>query len=290
MNGSNEVRDFLMARRAAVTPEMVGMPGGGDRRVPGLRREEVAILAGVSLDYYTRLERGRIQGASDAVLDAIADALRMTDVERAHLHDLARGVPATPAARARGAVTRELRESVQRVLDSMTFPAVVYNAQQDLIASNLLGRALFAPHFDADRPNLARFVFLDSRAHDYYADWPLACSLIAAMLRYQAGRDPLNADLTALIGELATRSARFRQDWADQDVHEHRTGSKVYRHPEVGELELNYDVFELPGEPGLSIGTYTATPGSPSADKLALLASSAATAHVESVRREEAEA
>ena len=170
MNGSNEVRDFLMARRAAVTPEMVGMPGGGDRRVPGLRREEVAILAGVSLDYYTRLERGRIQGASDAVLDAIADALRMTDVERAHLHDLARGVPATPAARARGAVTRELRESVQRVLDSMTFPAVVYNAQQDLIASNLLGRALFAPHFDADRPNLARFVFLDSRAHDYYAD------------------------------------------------------------------------------------------------------------------------
>ena len=290
MNGSNEVRDFLMARRAAVTPEMVGMPGGGDRRVPGLRREEVAILAGVSLDYYTRLERGRIQGASDAVLDAIADALRMTDVERAHLHDLARGVPATPAARARGAVTRELRESVQRVLDSMTFPAVVYNAQQDLIASNLLGRALFAPHFDADRPNLARFVFLDSRAHDYYADWPLACSLIAAMLRYQAGRDPLNADLTALIGELATRSARFRQDWADQDVHEHRTGSKVYRHPEVGELELNYDVFELPGEPGLSIGTYTATPGSPSADKLALLASSAATMHAESVRREEAEA
>ena len=110
------------------------------------------------------------------------------------------------------------------------------------------------------------------------------------MLRYQAGRDPLNADLTALIGELATRSARFRQDWADQDVHEHRTGSKVYRHPEVGELELNYDVFELPGEPGLSIGTYTATPGSPSADKLALLASSAATAHVESVHREEAEA
>ena len=290
MSRSSEVRDFLMARRAAVTPEEAGMPGGGDRRVRGLRREEVALLAGVSLDYYTRLERGRIQGASEAVLDAIADALRMTDVERAHLHDLARGVPATPAARARGPVQGRLRESVQRVLDNMTVPAVVYNAQQDLIASNLLGRALFAPHFDADRPNLARFIFLDSRAHDYYADWPLACSLTAAMLRYEAGRDPLNADLTALIGELATRSARFRQDWADQDVHEHRTGTKVYRHPEVGDLELSYDVFEMPGEPGLSIGTYTATPGTPSADKLALLASSAATAHAESVRREEAEA
>lgn len=290
MSRSSEVRDFLMARRAAVTPEEAGMPGGGDRRVPGLRREEVALLAGVSLDYYTRLERGRIQGASGSVLDAIADALRMTDVERAHLHDLARGVPATPAARARGAVQGRLRESVQRVLDNMTVPAVVYNAQQDLIASNLLGRALFAPHFDADRPNLARFIFLDSRAHDYYADWPLACSLTAAMLRYEAGRDPLNADLTALIGELATRSARFRQDWADQDVHEHRTGTKVYRHPEVGDLELSYDVFEMPGEPGLSIGTYTATPGSPSADKLALLASGAATALAESVRREEAEA
>lgn len=290
MSGSNEVRDFLMARRAAVTPEQAGMPGGGDRRVPGLRREEVALLAGVSLDYYTRLERGRIQGASGAVLDAIADALRMTDVERAHLHDLARGVPATPAARARGAVQGRLRESVQRVLDNMTVPAVVYNAQQDLIASNLLGRALFAPHFDTDRPNLARFIFLDSRAHDYYADWPLACSLTAAMLRYQAGRDPLNADLTALIGELATRSSRFRQDWADQGVHEHRTGTKIYRHPEVGDLELNYDVFEMPGEPGLSIGTYTAIPGSPSADKLALLGSSAATTHADSVRREGAEA
>ncbi len=287
MTGTNEVRDFLMARRAAVTPEQVGMPGGGDRRVSGLRREEVALLAGVSLDYYTRLERGRIQGASDAVLDAIARALHMTDVERAHLHDLARGTPTNAAARAhaRSAEHRGLRESVQRVLDSMTVPAVVYNAQQDLVASNLLGRALFAPHFDNDRPNLARFIFLDSRARDYYVDWPLACSLTAAMLRYQAGRDPLNADITALIGELATRSARFRHDWADRDVHEHRTGTKVYRHPEVGELELTYDVFEMPGDPGLSIGTYTAAPASSSGDKLALLASTAATAQVEAARR-----
>jgi transcriptional regulator with XRE-family HTH domain len=280
MPADTEVRDFLMARRAAVSPEQAGMPGGGDRRGAGLRREEVAILAGVSLDYYTRLERGRIQGASEAVLNAIADALQMTDVERAHLHDLARGIPSTPAGRAhtRGGSGAQLRPSVQRVLESMTVPAVVYNAQQDLIAANLLGRALFAPHFDADRPNMARFIFLDSRARDYYADWPLACSLTAAMLRYQAGRDPLNADLTAVIGELATRSAQFRQDWADQGVHEHRTGTKVYRHPDVGDLELTYDVFEMPGEPGLSLGTYTATPETASAEKLALLASAAATA------------
>ncbi|GAA2044488.1 helix-turn-helix transcriptional regulator [Agromyces tropicus] len=287
MAAENEVRDFLMARRAAVTPEQAGIPGGGDRRVAGLRREEVALLAGVSLDYYTRLERGRIHGASESVLDAIADALRMTDVERAHLHDLARRAPATPAARARTTSMgrRELRESVQRVLDNMTVPAVVYNAQQDLIAANLLGRALFAPHFNTPRPNLARFIFLDSRARDFYGDWPLACSLTAAMLRYEAGRDPLNTELTALIGELATRSAQFRLDWADRDVHEHRTGTKVYRHPDVGEIELDYDVFELPGEPGLSIGTYTAASGTPSADKLILLASSAATVHADELRK-----
>ena len=283
MTDANEVRDFLMARRAAVTPEQAGMPGGGDRRVAGLRREEVALLAGVSIDYYTRLERGRIAGASESVLDAIADALQMTDVERTHLHDLARRASATPAARAQATAARpgELRESVQRMLDHLTVPAVVYNARQDLIASNLLGRALFAPHFEAPQPNMARFIFLDSRAGDFYADWALACSLTAAMLRYEAGRDPLNADLTALIGELATRSPRFRQDWADQDVHEHRTGTKVYRHPEVGALELTYDVLELPGEPGLSIGTYTAAPGTPSADRLSLLASIAVTTDAE---------
>ncbi len=279
MAAEDEVREFLMARRAAITPEQAGMPGGGDRRVAGLRREEVALLAGVSLDYYTRLERGRISGASDAVLDAIADALRMTDVERSHLHDLARRLPATPAGRAHAtrAGSGELRVSVQRLLDQMHAPAVVYNARQDLIASNLLGRALFAPLFDSPRPNMARFIFLDSRAQDFYDDWPLACSLTAAMLRYQAGRDPLNADLTSLIGELATRSAEFRRHWAQQDVHEHRTGTKVYRHPDVGAMELSYDVLELPGEPGLSIGTYTAAPGTPSAERLSLLASIAAT-------------
>ena len=158
-----------------------------------------------------------------------------------------------------------------------TVPAVAVNAQQDLVTANLMGRALLSPHFDAERPNLARFIFLDSRAHDYYVDWPLACSLTAAMLRYEAGRDPLNGSLTALIGELSMRSPQFRNDWADRDVHEHRTGTKLYRHPEVGVLEVTYDVFAMPGEPGLSITTYTVAEGSDAADKMALLSTWAAT-------------
>ncbi|RXZ70752.1 helix-turn-helix transcriptional regulator [Agromyces albus] len=278
MNTNDDVREFLMSRRANVTPEQAGLPDfGGERRVAGLRREEVAMLAGVSLDYYTRLERGKIHGASESVLNAIATALHLDDVERAHLFDLARAVPPTPATRRPPTSPRTIRPSVQRVLDHMAVPAVVYNARQDLVASNLLGRALFAPHFEADPPNNARFIFLDSRARDYYDDWPLACSLTAAMLRYEAGRDPLNSDLTALIGELSTRSPQFRKNWAEQDVHEHRTGTKIYRHPAIGPLELHYDVFEMPGEPGLSIGTYTAEAGTAAADGLTLLATWATT-------------
>ncbi|MDQ0029094.1 helix-turn-helix transcriptional regulator [Arthrobacter bambusae] len=278
MTKKDDIRKFLVSRRANVTLAQAGLPDVGDeRRVPGLRREEVAQLADVSVEYYTRLERGNIHGASESVLNAIARALHLTDVEREHLLDLARITPAAANHAEKTTAAVAVRPSVQRVLDNLTVPAVVYNARQDLIASNLLGRALFSPHFESDRPSIARFIFLDSRAKDYYADWPLGCSLTAAMLRYEAGRDPLNAALTELIGELATRSPQFRKDWADQDVHEHRTGQKVYRHPEVGDIELTYDVFEMPGEPGLFIGTYTPEQGFESADKIALLGSWAAT-------------
>ncbi|MET3934638.1 helix-turn-helix transcriptional regulator [Arthrobacter sp. OAP107] len=278
MSKKDDIRKFLVSRRANVTLAQAGLPDFGDeRRVPGLRREEVAQLAGVSVDYYTRLERGNIHGASDSVLNAIARALHLSDVEREHLLDLARVTSPVTNATGRTTAAVAVCPSVQRVLDNLAVPAVVYNARQDLVASNLLGRALFSPHFDSDRPNMARFIFLDSRAKDYYADWPLACSLNAAMLRYEAGRDPLNAEITELIGELATRSPQFRKDWADHDVHEHRTGRKVYSHPEVGDLDLTYDVFEMPGEPGLSISTYTPDEGSESADKIILLASWAAT-------------
>lgn len=276
MSRKDDVREFLISRRAHVTPEQAGIEvGGEDRRVPGLRREEVAMLAGVSPDYYTRLERGNLRGASDSVLEAVARALRLDDVEREHLFDLARPAPARRKT-ARPAAPTSVRPSVQRVLDSMTAPAIVVNAQQDVVAANALGRALFAPHLDSERPNLARFIFLDERARDFYVDWPLACSLTAAMLRFEAGRDPLNDALTALVGELATRSPQFRNDWAQRDVHEHRTGEKTYRHPEVGELDLAYDVFDLPGEPGLSMCTFTAAASSVTAERLALLGAWAA--------------
>ncbi|WP_435054259.1 alcohol dehydrogenase catalytic domain-containing protein [Nonomuraea angiospora] len=194
-----------------------------------------------------------------------------------HLFDLARPTPTTPAARSRRRARPSVRASVQRVLGKLAVPAVVVNAQQDLIAANPMGRALFAPHFEAEEPNLARFIFLDPRARDFYVDWPLARSMTAAMLRLEAGRDPLNQELTAHIGELSTLSPQFRADWAERDVHEHRTGRKVYRHPEVGEIDVTFDVFELPGEPGLSICAYSVEEGSPSAGRFALLSSWAAT-------------
>lgn len=276
----DDIREFLIARRANITPERAGLPVGvTERRVPGLRREEVAMLAGVSLDYYTKLERGsaKLRNASDSVLDAIARALQLDDVEREHLSVLARGTQAPRKAQpTQPAQAAGLRGSMQRVLDSMTVPALAYNTCQDVIATNLLGRAMFTQLFDCDQANLARFTFLDSRARDFFDDWPLACSLTAAMLRFQAGRDPLNKDLTALIGELSTRSPQFRLDWAAQDVHEHRTGQKTYRHPEVGELHVSYDVLEMPGEQGLSITTYSAEEGSPTEEKFKLLASWAA--------------
>jgi transcriptional regulator with XRE-family HTH domain len=272
------VREFLVSRRAKVTPAQAGIPVyGEDRRVPGLRREEVAMLAGVSIDYYTRLERGHITGASDSVLEAVARALMLDEVERAHLFDLARSAPgaqAAPAPPPAGAV----RPSVQRMLDSMATPAIAHNGHQDLVAANRLGRALYAPHFDTDRtPNTARFVFLDPRARDYYLDWPLARRTTAAMMRLEAGRNPLDEGLTALIGELSARSNVFAQDWARHNVHSHRNGTKSFRHPDVGLIEADFDVFEPAGAERLWIVTYTVEPGTPSADALALLGALAAT-------------
>ena len=235
------------------------------------------MLAGVSVDYYTRLERGNLRGASESVLNAVAQALRLNDVEREYLFDLARAVPHPTTAEA-GAPARTVRTSVQRVLDTMSVPAVVHNTRQDVVAANLLGRALYAPHFDTDGvPNSARFTFLDPRAEQFYVDWAMVRRTTAATLRREAGRDPLNAELTALIGELSTRSPRFREDWAVHNVHEHRTGVKAFRHPEVGLVEVAFDVFVMPGTPDLNIVTYSAPAGSDTAEKFALLASWAAT-------------
>lgn len=289
MRSKDEVRRFLVSRRANITPAQAGIPDIGERRVPGLRREEVALLANISLDYYTRLERGNIRGASESVLDAVARALRLNDAEREYLFDLARTAPAS--VRHREPAEPSVRASVQRVLDQTRVPAIIYNATQDLVAANLMGRALYSQHFDTEgTPNLARFIFLDPRARDFYVDWPLARRLTAAMLRLEAGRDPLNSALTALIGELSTRSPGFRTDWAGHNVHEHRHGVKAFRHPEVGVVEVTFDVFEMPGEPGLQIVTYSVPPDTDSADRFALLEAWAATREAEARRATDAPA
>lgn len=272
------IRDFLTTRRAKLTPERVGLPNAGRRRVPGLRREEVAVLAGVSPDWYNRLEKGHIAGVSDDVLDAVARALRLDGAERDHLFNLARAArPArTPPRRVKTAVP----VSMQRVLDSMSGTAAfVRNGRLDILASNGLGRALYAPVLDQPqhRANIARFDFLDPRAADYYPDYDGALAVAVALLRTEAGRNPHDPDLTALIGELATQSEAFRTRWGAHDVRLHRGGIKTFNHPTVGYLELAYDSMELVAAPGLVLTAYTAAPATASADNLALLASWAVT-------------
>ncbi|MGN8024772.1 helix-turn-helix transcriptional regulator [Microbacterium sp. 22242] len=277
MSSKDEARDFLVSRRAQITPAQVGLPEyGEERRVPGLRREEVADLAGVSVGYYTRLERGEIGGASESVLGAIARALRLTDVEREHLFDLARRSAIAPARSTTHEPT-EVRASVRRLVDSIGMPAIVQTPRLDLVAANRLGRMLFAPVFeDARGANFARFNYLDPRSREFYVDWPLARRTGAAILRREAGRDPLDEGLTELIGELSTLSPLFREDWARRDVHEHRTGVKQFVHPEVGRLDLAFEVLGTPGDSMHRLITYSAEPGTEADEKLAILGSLAA--------------
>jgi transcriptional regulator with XRE-family HTH domain len=274
-----EIREFLTSRRAKITPDQVGLTAYGPRRVPGLRREEVAVLAGVSVPYYTRLERGDMSGVSDSVLEALARALQLDDAERAHLFDLARA--AGPSARPRRRPAQRIRPSVQRLLDAMTgAPALVQNGRLDILAANPLGRALYSDmHAQQGGPvNHARFVFLDPRAQDFYGDWERAASDTVAILRTEAGRDPYDRGLSDLVGELSTRSDEFRTRWAAHNVRIHRTGVKHFHHPVVGDLSLTYEMLELAADTGLSILTYTAEPGSRSEEGLRLLGSWAATA------------
>jgi transcriptional regulator with XRE-family HTH domain len=278
VDNRSEIRDFLATRRAKLTPGQVGLPTSGRRRVPGLRREEVAVLAGVSTDWYIRLERGHISGVSDEVLDAVARALQLSDVERDHLFNLARA--AKPARTPRARTAMPIPPSLQRVLDSMVgVAAFVRNGRLDILAANPLARALYAPVLDepAHRANIARFDFLDPRAADYYPNYDGALSVAVALLHTEAGRAPHDKDLTELIGELATRSEAFRTRWGTHDVRTHRGGIKQFNHPVVGQLELAYDSMELVAAPGLVLTAYTAEPATASADALSLLASWAAT-------------
>ncbi|MGC5023136.1 helix-turn-helix domain-containing protein [Tsukamurella sp. DT100] len=280
MDNRAEVREFLTSRRAKVTPDEVGLPAGSNRRVQGLRRSEVAALAGVSVEYYTKLERGGISGASPEVLSALARALRLDDAERAHLFDLAHAAsPVARPPRRRSHRSWTPHPSLQWALDAVTAgPAFVRNGRMDLLAGNLLARAFYSPVYEmpGTPPNLAKFVFLDERAPDFHPDWEAFAEVTVAILRTEAGRDPHNKDLHDLIGELSTRSTDFRRRWGQHDVRHHGTGFKTFRHPVVGEMTLAFEGLEMAAEPGLTLTIYSAEPGSPSAERMQVLSSWAA--------------
>ncbi|MGO9977418.1 MAG: helix-turn-helix transcriptional regulator [Solirubrobacteraceae bacterium] len=280
MDARGEIQEFLTSRRAKITPEKAGLPVYGDhRRVPGLRREEVALLAGVSVDYYTRVERGSLSGVSDSVLEALARALQLDDAERSHLFDLARSARPATATRRRRPVKQPIRAGVQRILDAMTSaPGFVRNERLDILAANQLGYALYATYVTAGRPaNTARFVFLDRRAEDFYFDWDHVADEVVAILRSEAGRDPHDRSLSDLVGELSTQSEIFRTKWAAHNVRYHDTGNKRLHHPIVGDLELTYEAMKLSADIGLTMFAYTAEPGTKSEQALQLLGSWAAT-------------
>ncbi|MDT7805997.1 MAG: hypothetical protein QOI78_9430 [Actinomycetota bacterium] len=275
-----EIREFLSTRRARISPERAGLPhyGGERRRVPGLRREEVASLAGVSIQYYTRLERGDATGVSESVIEAIAQALQLDEAEQLHLLDLLR-TAGTSRPRRRGPARQRVRPAVQRILDSMIgAPAFVLNGRLDILAANALGHALYSPIYagPVSPPNLARFVFLDPHAGEFFREWDTVANDTVAMLRAEAGRDPYDRRLSDLIGELSTRSDEFRARWAAHNVRIHTTGVKLLHHPIVGDLDLPFETFPLGGVTSQGVLAYTAEPDSPSQDALNLLASWAA--------------
>lgn len=283
MDNRTEVREFLMSRRAKVTPEQAGLPAGPNRRVTGLRRTEVAVLADVSVEYYAKLERGALGGASASVLDAIAGALQLDETERTHLLDLARaadGIPTSGRPRRKSAKQEGTRSSLQWTLEAITDGvAFVRNQRQDLLATNALGRAFYSPLIgDGGRtPNLARFQFLDPASVDFYPDWQIFAEMCVAIMRAEAGRDPHDRALQDLVGELSTQSETFRRLWGAHDVRTHGSGTKRFHHPDVGEVSLAYEELAITAEPGQVLMIYTAEPGSPSAERLQLLASWAAT-------------
>ncbi|WP_067416347.1 helix-turn-helix transcriptional regulator [Streptomyces sampsonii] len=282
MDNRAEVREFLTSRRSRISPERAGLPAGPRRRVPGLRRSEVAALADVSVEYYAKLERGHLGGVSPAVLEAVARALQLDEAEREHLLNLARAADGSDAlARPRRRRTRQWtpHRSLQWTLDAVTGgPAFVRNGRMDMVAANPLARAFYAdvyadPHNQA---NLARFNFLDPASRRFYPDWDLAADVAVAILRTEAGRNPHDKGLHDLVGELSTRSDAFRTRWGAHDVRHHGTGTKRFHHPAVGALTLAYEGLEMATESGLTLTVYTAEPGSTSDEGLRLLASWAA--------------
>ncbi|MET7319586.1 helix-turn-helix transcriptional regulator [Streptomyces sp. NPDC005549] len=283
MDKQAEVSAFLTSRRARITPEQAGLPFYGKRRVPGLRRGEVAQLAAMSVEYYARLERGNLRGVSDSVLDALCNALRLDDTERDHLHALARAASTGPARARRRPKPTPVRASVLRIIEGLhDQPAYVRNHRLDILAANPLARALHAPVFESEAPNTCRFVFLDPRAPSLYPDWERVARNGVGVLHVEAARNPYDRELCHMIGELSMRSDAFRRMWGEQEVHTYTKGTKRFLHPVVGELALIHETLDLPGDGELSIAVYSAEPGTPAADALKLLASWAATQNQES--------
>jgi transcriptional regulator with XRE-family HTH domain len=281
-----EIQEFLTSRRARITPAQAGVRtfGSGPRRVPGLRREEVASLAGVSIAYYTKLERGDASGVSDTVLEALSRALQLDDAERSHLFDLVRAQQPVARMRRRRSAPPTIRPSVQRLLDRIDAPAYIRNARMDIVAMNKLGEALYSEILGNPRrpANTARFCFLDPRATAFYIDWDESADASVAVLRAEAGRNPHDQELTNLIGELSTQSEDFRVRWARHDVGTHDAGLKRLHHPLVGRLELTYEGMTLAADPDLVLFAFTAEVGSRSEEALNLLASWTATPDEES--------
>ena len=278
-----DIREFLATRRARITPEAAGLPsyGGDRRRVAGLRREEVALLAGISPQYYIRLERGDAISASDSIVQAIAAALQLDDAEYAHLLDLIRttGSARQPQPR-RPTTAQRVRPTIQRLIDALHLtPAVIQNGLLDVLATNAVGHALFAPALDQPgrTPNMAWFVFLDPRARAFFREWDRVAGDTVAILRAEAGRTPHDRAMSDLIGQLATRSDEFRIRWAAHDVRIHATGVKLLHHPVVGDLDLPFESLPLAAGSSSNLVAYTPEPDSAAHAALALLASWAAT-------------
>ncbi|TDC16458.1 helix-turn-helix transcriptional regulator [Kribbella albertanoniae] len=283
MDNRDEVREFLVSRRARLTPEQAGLPVGSRRRVPGLRRSEVAALADVSVEYYAKLERGNLSGVSPAVLEAVARALRLDEAERAHLLHLAQaaeGSDTLARPRTRSSKQWTLHPSLQWTLDAVTAgPAWVANGRLDVLAANPLARAFYSDLYRScttKPPNMARFQFLDPAARHFYPDWDHVADLTVDLLRSEAGRNPHDKDLHDLVGELSTRCDDFRTRWGAHNVTRHGTGTKRFHHPVVGELTLSWEALAMTSASGLTLTVYTAEPGSPSEESLQLLASWAA--------------
>lgn len=284
MDNREEVREFLTSRRAKITPDQVGLPGGSRRRVPGLRRSEVAALADMSVEYYSKLERGDLSGVSPGVLEALARALRLDDAERAHLVNLAHAADGSDALTRprRRAATRQWtpHRSLQWTLDAVTAgPAFVRNGRMDILAANDLFRAFYTDLYTTpgNQQNLARFTFLDPAARRFYPDWDSFADITVAIVRTEAGRNPHDKDLHDLVGELSTRSDEFRTRWGAHNVRHHSTGTKHFHHHAVGDLSLAFEGLDMASAPGLNLTIYTAEPGSPSEEGLRLLATWAAT-------------